>query len=676
MRNLIGLLVLCCGCWDANLSRRPGLMIPDAGSESEAESEAESEGAAVPDGGAISADANVAHESEAESESEAEAEAESESESESEGQPCTTNDDCGVGGGCGCVDSATLRCTFDTGRCLPTGFCEALDTFGPPPAEVCDGIDNNCDGAVDEIFRTGDCYSCDGTLRVFGIMACQPDGTNACSDTTGVPLVSNSEACGCLDLYDNDFDGARDCDDPDCSGEPQCVCPNGTEQRWRDNDGDGYGDPNFSAIVCADAPPVEGVTNADDCDDTYRFTHPGVAEFCDGRDNDCNPATPDGASEFYLECYIGGVSGCDFRNNPTCIGACQTGFEQCVTGNIECVGAVTPVAEICLDGLDNDCDRTTDDDCACTTAADCPPSGNPAFEPYCHVGFGCEYVLRTACATATDCSQLWCAESAFCRCLPNEGGPCYTGGDGNDGCQFVETQECRVGCDQNTPGCCHTVTSARCDGECRTGVTACTASGMRCDDEVVPITEVCNDNLDNDCDGMTDCVDPDCASVCPTACAPLFTLDPATPAGASVPGISEVLRVRVTMPAECQTVIVRNLTFRVTNTDNANSGWGPGLMRLYYDFPRGTAYPAGGFGIRDTQWNWVFRFRLGLDGSEMEVEPNTTNYIQVWLDTTGASTTLHDTVRVNLAGTVEYVNTVTAMVYDTNTFVMGQTISY
>jgi MYXO-CTERM domain-containing protein len=53
-------------------------------------------------------------------------------------------------------------------------------------------------------------------------------------------------------------------------------------------------------------------------------------------------------------------------------------------------------------------------------------------------------------------------------------------------------------------------------GACNPGSRTCSSTGTwgACTGVITPVSEVCGDGIDNDCDGLVDCADPDCAAVC------------------------------------------------------------------------------------------------------------------------------------------------------------------
>jgi hypothetical protein len=89
-----------------------------------------------------------------------------------------------------------------------------------------------------------------------------------------------------------------------------------------------------------------------DCNDADPSVHPGVTDLCNGIDDDCDGSfDEDFASQ---SCATG---------QP---GICAAGSTSCQAGAPLCEPDLQPQAEICSDGLDNDCDGDTDqDDASC-----------------------------------------------------------------------------------------------------------------------------------------------------------------------------------------------------------------------------------------------------------------------------------------------------------------------
>jgi hypothetical protein len=169
----------------------------------------------------------------------------------------------------------------------PTGDCnDANALIRPGASETCDGVDQDCDGLVDDgapgsssyyLDVDGDSYGDPATL----VTSCSaPSGYiltgGDCDDTrTGVNPAA-AEVCDAADL-DEDCDGLAEDDDPSASG----------KQAWFvDADGDTYGDA-FAGDFCE--APTGAVRSDTDCDDSDGATYPSAPESCtDATDFNCD----------------------------------------------------------------------------------------------------------------------------------------------------------------------------------------------------------------------------------------------------------------------------------------------------------------------------------------------------------------------------------------------------
>jgi hypothetical protein len=160
-----------------------------------------------------------------------------------------------------CIDAicAIGRCDvgFEDVNRIPDDGCECQ--YQNQRVEVCNGIDDDCDGTVDEGFGLGNmCTVGLGLCQVTGMVVCGADGDHLCD---GIPAVPNDEICNGRDddcdgladeEFDRDEDGAILCPDLDC----EAPCPDGFYCRLiceqRDcNDGDVNIGP-FASEICGD----------------------------------------------------------------------------------------------------------------------------------------------------------------------------------------------------------------------------------------------------------------------------------------------------------------------------------------------------------------------------------------------------------------------------------------
>jgi hypothetical protein len=250
----------------------------------------------------------------------------------------------------GVVDEGTEWYDDDgDGTAEEAGDCDDADPLRHPGAtETCDGGDQDCDGAIDEGTPCGDDDG-DGYAEDAG--DCADGDASVFPGAAEDPANGRDDDCdGVVDpgAWDPDGDGVET---GDCAPSDPLVYPGNAEvENGFDDDCDGVID---EATASFDDDGDGWTERAGDCDDTRAATHPGAVEHGDGRDEDCDGAIDEGTG-----------SGDDGEPNVAPPDADADGWTvsdgDCDDGN----GWMNPgAAEVC-DGLDNDCDGAVDGACA------------------------------------------------------------------------------------------------------------------------------------------------------------------------------------------------------------------------------------------------------------------------------------------------------------------------
>ncbi|TKD00799.1 MopE-related protein [Polyangium fumosum] len=357
------------------------------------------------------------------------------------------------------------------------GTCQG---FVGPSAEICDGIDNDCDGVVDE--------------SPFGVGT--PCGNNQAPCTTGLTACVN----GALVCQGGVQPGPEVCDgkDNDCDGSidetPLADAPTGANNGCWTEPGNccTFGNLTWcppTGATCTGTGTLTAPCNTGKlvCQGTQKWvcSNPKAPspEVCDGLDNNCNGMLDDGSLP-----QVGTTCGSGQ-------GECKTGTLVCAGGVLDCTNDVGPVSEIC-DGKDNDCDGVNDN--GIPSGGPCVPTYDTTLYPGDRSASPCtpgEFLCNGA--AGVECLGGYAPQPEVCDGIDNdcdgkvdESGPGPDGVDGSMNPQPMPAGSIGQACGVET-------------GECKQGAYGCVNGGFVCTGEVTPVLEVC-DCSDNDCDGQND----------------------------------------------------------------------------------------------------------------------------------------------------------------------------
>ncbi len=374
----------------------------------------------------------------------------------------------------------------------------------PPAPEDCNGLDDDCDGRVDEGFRTCGCETgAPGSPELCNGLDDDCDDRidedlADCAPCRFRGVIARPEVCN---RRDDDCDGVIDEDAPDCA----CTAdaPGAELCDGQDQDCDGAVDEG--AAACApDCDPTRAVPEVcnrldDDCDGSVDeglldcACIGGLAplvELCNHRDDDCDGLVDEGIADCD-RCYQGrGIDPPGARNelcnrlDDDCDGTIDEGLEACECtcpgGDCSDLYPTAPLPELC-NGVDDDCDGRTDEGTGPPVAEDCNGADDDC-DGRIDEGFrdcGCE---DDAAASPEVCNGV----DDDCDDRIDEALDCLPGGEEPPG-------PCPLPAGRPEPESCD-LRDNDCDGAIDEGL-ACL-----CDP---PADEAC-DGADDDCDGRAD----------------------------------------------------------------------------------------------------------------------------------------------------------------------------
>jgi len=448
--------------------------------------------------------------------------------------------------GYGNISVTTLACSTPVGYVLNSLDCNDNNaSIKPGTMEVCNTVDDNCNGQTDEGVQSTFYQDSDGdgfgNLNVTTLACSAPIGYSAnstdCNDLLNTAYPGATETCNSID---------DDCDTQIDEGVQLTF--------YRDQDNDGYGNSAITTQACT-APPGY-VANSTDCNDNNNTVYPGATETCNSTDDDCDTAIDEGVqTTFYRDFDNDG-----FGDLNTTTLACNVPVGY-VTNSLDCNDNNANVnpgeIEIC-NTIDDDCDSNIDEGVTSTF-----------YRDFDNDSYGNIAITVQACSAPVG----YVSNSNDCN---DNNSSVYPGA--TESCNTID-DDCDALIDEGLLLTFYRDFDNDGFGDLNTTTDACTApvgyvaNSTDCNDNNFAVkpsaTEVCN-NIDDDCDANIDegfDIDNDGYTTCQGDCndgnANIF---PGAPEACN--GIDD----------NCDTAIDNGVTFQNYYSDSDNDGYGSTLL--------------------------------------------------------------------------------------------------
>ena len=392
--------------------------------------------------------------------------------------------------------STTIEaCSILAGWLADNTDCDDGDSaINPAATEICDFVDNDCDGDTDEDSAAdATTWYADMDNDGYGDLG---NSTTTCAQPTS--HVTDTTDC---DDGDSAINPAADelCDavDNDCDGDIDEDAATDAATWYADDDGDSYGDAGDTTAACYT--PSGFVADSTDCDDDDAAINPAATEICDGADNDCDGDTDEDsaadATTWYADMDADG-----YGDAATSTTTCAQPTSH-VTDNTDCDdsdAAVHPGADEYCNGIDDDCDTSIDEDSAMDAPTWYADDDGDGYGDPSDTSVACSAPTGTV-SDDTDCDDADAAinpaATEICNGVDDD---CDSSVDEDDASDasiwYADDDGDSYGDASDTSVACSAPTGTVSDDN-------------DCDDSDAAInpaaTETC-DGADNDCDGATD----------------------------------------------------------------------------------------------------------------------------------------------------------------------------